>query len=221
MKRDVELVRKGQLFHSGALLPLFKRGCIVLLLLSASACGGSTSPTAPSPNTFHAELTDAAGDAVASASVPNLPDLAHGTVDVSGGTITFNIQFVSGTFDRQSTRITIELDTDQNVVTGIAGAAGVGIDYILDLWAPTNQATVQQAIPATCATGGACYSVVGGSPLNFGTDSMAVTVSLATLGNASGRLNYRVFAYVSPQGTAATVVADVMPDINRAPAHVP
>jgi hypothetical protein len=198
-----------------------KRGCLVLFLISAAACGGSNSPTAPSTSTFHAEVTDPAGDAVASAGVLKPPDLVHGTVDVSGGTITFNIQFASGTFDRQSTRATIELDTDQNAATGIMGAAGVGIDYTLDMWAPTNQATIQQATPTTCAAGGLCYSGIGGAPLAFGTDSMAVTVSLATLGNASGRMNYRVFAYASPQGTAPTIVADVMPNINLAPAHVP
>jgi len=46
-------------------------------------------------------------------------------------------------------------------------------------------------------------------------------VPLAMLGNASGRFNYRVFAYASPQSTTPTVVADVMPDITLPPAHVP
>ena len=80
---------------------------------------------------------------------------------------------------------------------------------------------VQQAMPAACAAGGSCYADVGTVALNFGVDSMAATVPLALLGNASGRLNYRVFAYASPQSRTPTVVADVMPDINLAPAHVP
>jgi len=41
------------------------------------------------------------------------------------------------------------------------------------------------------------------------------------LGNASGRLNYRVFTSASPQATTPTVIADVMPDIALPPAHVP
>jgi hypothetical protein len=187
-----------------------------------AACGSHTpgSTTAPSMNIFHAEVADPTGD-VASSGVLNPPDLVHGTVDVTSGTVTVTIQFASGTFDRQSTRLSIELDTDQNPATGIVGAAGVGIDYGLDVWAPTNQAKVQQAIPAACAAGGSCYSDVGVVALSFGVDSMAATVPLAMIGNTSGRLNYRVFAYASPQSTIPTAVGDVMPDVNLAAAHVP
>jgi hypothetical protein len=171
--------------------------------------------------TFHVEVTDPVGDAVASPGVPNSPDLVHGTVDVIGGSITFTIQFAPGTLDRQTTRLTIELDTDQNPSTGITGASGLGIDYILDMWAArTTQTLIQQAMPTTCSSGGVCYMDVGTASLSLGTDSMAATVPLATLGSASGRVNYRVFAYAS-QSTTPTVVADVMPDINLSPAHVP
>jgi len=36
--------------ESGALVRMFKRGCVVLILISASACGGNDTPTSPSPN---------------------------------------------------------------------------------------------------------------------------------------------------------------------------
>jgi len=187
-----------------------------------SAACGNNGPTAPSsPSLFHAEVTDPIGDAVASAGVPNPPDLVHGTVDVAGGNLTLTIQFAPGTFDRQTTHLTIELDTDQNPATGIF-AGSVGIDYIVDMWAArTPQTLVQQATPTTCAAGGACYVQVGTTSVTVGTDSMTATVPLVMLGNASGRLNYRVFAYGSPQLTTPTVVADVMPDISLPPAHVP
>jgi hypothetical protein len=191
-------------------------------VILTAACGSSTtSPgTAPSANTFHAEVADPAGDAIASAGVLNPPDLVHGTVDVAGGSVTFNIQFAAGTFDRQSTRVSIELDIDQSSATGIGGA-GLGIDYVLDMWAPTNQAKVQQAMPAACAAGGPCYGDTASVALTFGVDSMTASVPLGLLGNASGRLNYRVFAYLSPQTTTPITVADVMPDINLAAAHAP
>ena len=148
--------------------------------------------------------------------------MVRGTVDVIGGSITFTVQFAPGTLDRQTTRLTIELDTDQNPSTGITGASGLGIDYVLDIWAArTTQALIQQAMPTTCFSGGVCYTDVGTASLSLGTDSMAATVPLAALGNASGRLNYRVFAYASPQSTTPTVTADVMPDINLPPTHVP
>src|SRR5262249_16474332 len=142
-------------------------------------------------------------------------------VDVNNGAVTFTVQFAPGTFDRQTTRLSIELDTDQNPSTGIVGAAGMGIDFVLDLWAPTNQTTIQQALPATCLTTNVCYSATGVVPLVFATEGMSATVPLTMLGNASGRLNFRVFAYFAPQATSPTVVADTMPDITLAPTHVP
>jgi hypothetical protein len=209
--------------HQNMTTPAIRLAIGAATAILTAACGGNTpsSTTAPSANTFHAEVADPAGDAVASPGVQNPPDLVHGTVDVSSGAVTFTIQFASGTFDRQSTRLSIELDTDQNPATGIVGAAGLGIDYLLDVWAPANQTKVQQAVPAACAAGGSCYSDVGAVALSFGADSMAATVPLALLGNASGRLNYRVFAYFSPQSTTPSAVADVMPDISLAAAHVP
>jgi hypothetical protein len=191
------------------------------IAIVAAACGGS-SPSSPttSTSTLHAEVADPSGDAVTSPGGLNTPDLVHATLDVSNASVTVTIQFASGTFDRQSARLTIELDTDQNPATGIV-AAGLGIDYLLDEWALTNQTRVQQAMPAACAAGGSCYADTGAVALSFGPDSMTATVPLAMLGNASGRLNYRVFAYASPQSTTATVIADVMPDINLPAAHVP
>ena len=196
----------------------------VLLAVALIAINCGSSPTTGSPiasATLHAEVSDAVRDAVPSLGVPTPPDMVHGTVDVSNGNATITIQFASGTMNPQTTRLTIELDTDQNASTGIMGASGVGIDYVLDLWASrTNQTLVQQAMPTTCANGGLCYTDVGTASVTLGADTMSTTVSLAMLGNASGRMNFRVFTYGSPQGTPI-VVADVMPDIALPPAHVP
>jgi len=191
-------------------------------LLLQIACGGSsTSPTtSPGTSSLHAETSDPAGDAVPSAGVPNPPDLVHATVDVAGDTATFNVQFAPGTLNRQTTRVTIELDTDQNASTGIIAAGPLGIDFILDMYAPGTQTTVERATPSTCGQG-ACYSIVGSASLTVGADTMTAVVSLAMLGNASGRLNYRVGTYVWPQPTTPTVNADFMPNFELPPAHVP
>ena len=201
-----------------------ERFVLLAFAVISGSCGSS--PTAGSPSsaamTFHAEVSDPVGDAVTSSGVPSPPDLVHGTVDVANGHVTFAIQFASGTMNPQTTRLTIELDTDQNASTGITGASGLGIDYVLDLWAsrPT-QTLVQQATPMACSSGGMCYTDVGTASVTLGADAMSTTVPLAMLGNASGRMNFRVFAYASPQSTTPTVVADVMPDIALPPAHVP
>jgi hypothetical protein len=98
----------------------------------------------------------------------------------------------------------------------------MGIDYVLDIWPARSPSTFTlQATPATCSSGGTCYVQVGTSTGTVGTNSLTTTTPLSMLGNATGRLNYRVLAYTSPATTTPTVVADVMRDISLPPAHIP
>src|SRR5262245_10039888 len=98
---------------------------IVGVFAAATACSSSTTPTAPSTpvtasitvNAFHGEITDGAGDAVASATVPTPPDLIQGTLDVADGNLKITFKFAPGTLSA-STVVTILLDTDQNPATG-------------------------------------------------------------------------------------------------------
>ncbi len=186
------------------------------------ACGSNTtsSPTAPSANTFHAETIDPAGDAVAPVGVANPPDLVRGTVDVSSGNITLTIQFAAGTLNPQTTRVAVELDSDQDPSTGNRVAGPLGVDYLLDLYA-ASQTTISRATPSTCASGGQCYTPIGTASLTLGPDTMTATVPLPTLGTASGRMNFRVGTYVFPSPTTPTTSGDWMPDITLPPAHVP
>src|SRR4051812_546209 len=86
---------------------------------SSSSTMPSSSSTAPTStlNTFHADVSDAAGDAVASVAVPTPPDLIHGTLDVGGANLRATFQFAPGTLG-PSAVVTILLDTDQNPATG-------------------------------------------------------------------------------------------------------
>jgi hypothetical protein len=144
----------------------------------------------------------------------------HATVDVNSGSLMLTIQFATGTLNPQSTRLTIELDTDQDAFTGNRAAGPLGVDYVLDMYA-ASQTAILQATPTTCSSGGQCYTQVGTASLTVGADTMLTTVPLAMLGNASGRMNLRVGSYVFPPPTTPTPMADWMPDINLAPAHVP
>jgi hypothetical protein len=198
---------------------------LIGVFVAATACGsssttpsGTVSTTTPSGsvNTFHAEVTDAAGDAVVSAAVPTPPDLIHGTLDVGGGNLTVTFQFAPGTLSRPSTVVTILLDTDQNPATGF-NDTGYGIDYGVSLYAST-EAFIQKANPSSCASGGNCYTPVGAASIRLGTDTMATTIPLSMLGNADGRLNYRVFAGAPANQTITT---DVMPDMTLPSARVP
>src|SRR5712691_10854427 len=145
------------------------------LLLVASACSSSTGPVGPATasSSLHGEVTDPVGDALADPRVPTSPDLVHATADVTAGSLTFVIiQFAPGTLDRQTTRVSLLLDTDQDGSTGISQADGIGADYSVDLAAGTSQAAVNKADPVSCAARLSCFTSVGTVPLTFVTDGM-------------------------------------------------
>jgi hypothetical protein len=188
-------------------------------LVAAAACGGST--TTPTGTALHGEVSDATGDVLADPSVPVSPDLVRGTVDVSGGNVAVAIRFAPGTFDRATSRVTVELDTDQNPSTGLR-TSGLGVDWALDLWAATGQAGVLQATPATCPAD-PCYRQVSATPLIIIADGMTVTMPLSTFGSVDGRMSFRAFTYASRPAASslATFPTDIMPDLAAAPGHVP
>src|SRR5436309_2453203 len=90
--------------------------CFAALVLLSAGCGLPPGPSdSPSTaTTVHGDVNDPAGDAISDTRVRVSPDLIHATADVAGGNITFTIQFASGTFDRQTTRVSVLLDTDLN-----------------------------------------------------------------------------------------------------------
>ena len=200
---------------------------VATLLVAAISCGGSTTapPTPPAtapptPSaTAHGEVSDPIGDTLSDSRVPISPDLVHATVDVANGNITFVIQLASGTFDRQSTRIVVLLDTDQDGSTGIRQPDGLVADYGVDLEASTSQATVTKADPAGCAANLPCFNTIGSAPVTFVTDGMRVTVSLSLLGNDDGRMSFQLNSnvFVTP---STAIGFDLMPDVNLPPGSV-
>jgi hypothetical protein len=143
-------------------------------------------------------------------------------VDVASGNITFTIQFAPGSLDRQTTRLTIELDTDLNPSTGIPAGPGLGIDYVVDMWASPTQTLIEKAIPTgACTQSSPCYTTVGTAPLSLTTDGMQATVPLSLLGSGDGRLAFRVFANAYPPlAGSTTMISDVMPDLTLPPGRV-
>src|SRR3982074_374358 len=91
---------------------------VAAMLLAAAGCGGRR-PRLTAGSTRHSDVSDPIGDARPVPDYSTPPDLVHGTVDVVDRNITFTIQFAPGTFDRTSTRVTIQLDTDEVQSTGI------------------------------------------------------------------------------------------------------
>jgi hypothetical protein len=189
-----------------------------MAVLFASACGGSTA--APSPAALHAEIGDPAGDALPDPSDRISPDLIHGTIDVSNGTLTVAVRFAPGAFDPATSRLTVQLDTDQNASTGIR-AGNLGVEYVIDMFAAAGRAGILKAIPTgACTQTDPCYVQASTAPLSVATDGMMVTLPLSAVGSSDGRLLFRVLSYLSMAGLSAAV-DDAMPDMALAPAHVP
>lgn len=197
------------------------RAALLAVLLVSGCSGGSTSPAAPSgtASTLHAEVTDPRGDTSADPLVPNPPDLVHATVDAAGGNLTIAVQFGPGTFDRQTTRVSIVLDTDRDPTTGIVQAGGIGADYGLDAVAAAGQATVTKADPAACAARSSCFNAVGSVPLSVVTDGFQFSVPLSLVGSGDGRLTFRLSSYVIV-ATLAPITFDFMPDASLPPGRL-
>jgi hypothetical protein len=200
------------------------RAASMTVVLAAGACSNSTAPdrvppTIPPP--LHGDVTDPVGDAVADARIAISPDLVRATADVvaGSGSVTVAIQFAPGTFNRQTTRVSVLLDTDQDGSTGNRQVSGLGADYGLDLDAATGLAAVTKANPSACAARLSCFDPVGLVSITPGTDGMQVTVPLSMLGNDDGRLNFQMSAYVMV-APLTPVVVDFMPDSSLPPGRV-
>src|SRR2546423_1853444 len=115
------------------------------------ACGGSKTPSSPSPTPVASMLTGTASDSkgdrqsVLGVSIP--PDLVSATIDVSGGMVTIVVTFAPGTLEPTFTLFSVLLDTDESPATGNAGtgadATTFGWDYSISGVNPQGSTTAQ------------------------------------------------------------------------------
>jgi hypothetical protein len=190
---------------------------ITAVALAAVSCGSST--TAPS-TALHADVRDPTGDARSDPRVAVAPDLVRVTVDVSGNLVTFSVQMAPGSLDRQTTRVSVLVDTDRNGSTGIRQGDGLGADYAIDMAASTSQATIAQADPAGCDAHASCFTPLASLSMSFITDGMQVTAPLSSFGSSDGRMNFLAHSYTLI-GSTPSADLDYVPDVNLAPGHVP
>jgi hypothetical protein len=196
-----------------------RRAVVAAAAIIAAACGGSQSaPTAPASTTLRADVTDPVGDTLSDPRLPVAPDLVHATATVENGSLTLVVSFAPGTFDRQTTRLAVLLDTDQNPATGIRQGTTLGADFALDLFAPNNQTTITKADEAGCAARQSCFVNSGSGTLTLAADAMQAVIPLSALGNTSGRMTFFVNSYVIVAALTPTPF-DWLPDTNLAPAR--
>jgi hypothetical protein len=198
---------------------------VCALIVAAASCGGSSTAPAIAPAPLHGETDDAIGDTFTFVNgVPVPPDLVHATADVTAGNIAFVIQLAPGTLDRQTTRLSILLDTDQTAVTGIRQQNDLGADYGIELAASTGQATITKANGVGCAIPApvpACFTQIGSASINVGQDVIQVTVPLSLIGNDDGRLSFQVFSSTVVSTSPLSVIGtDAMPNVTAPAARV-
>jgi hypothetical protein len=110
----------------------------------------------------------------------------------------FRLRLRPGSFEPAATSFEIDLDTDQNASTGLAG-----IEHrVLVSAAGGKGADVTRAI-------GTGYTVVGTVPVTVVEDGCDVAVPRSLLGDDDGRFDFRVRVYAQP---ALPLVIDVLPD---------
>lgn len=181
-------------------------------VLATVRCGGSSAAPSSTTSALRADIADPPGDALADARVPASPDIVRVTADVTGATITWVVQLRSGTLDRQTTRVTIDLDTDQNASTGNPQWNTFGADYAIDLNPNAAQAIIVKADPPGCAAHLSCFTPVDSVPLTVGTDRLQANVPLSLLGQDDGRMNFWLGTNVLVAGQFPSSFVDVAPD---------
>ena len=184
-------------------------------------CGDSsngTSITGPSPSgssPLSGMLTDPAGDVVATAQVPNPPDVIAATIDVANQTLTVRVTFALGTLAPQ-TGFRVYLDTDENAATGSPIFTGegnntIGADYGVAGLNPhdPSRAALQRNI-----TGGA-PSFLGLLDVVTEANGRRLSIPLAQLGGDDGWLLFKVDCYqvIASSGTTQTIAqGDLIPN---------
>ena len=179
--------------------------CVIATLVSAGACvARSTRPSIPAtvptaPRQIHAEVRDSSVDALPDSRVPVSPDIVLAIIDVGHDEVVFRLRHRPGSFDSATTRLAIDLDTDQDASTGSAG-----IEYNVFIFPAGGKGA---DVARTTSTG---HTVVGTVVVSAVADGCDVAVPLSLLGSDDGRFDFRVLVYAQQ---SLPLVIDVLPDI--------
>jgi len=186
------------------------------LVASSSGVASVTSNAFDVTGGFFGSATDPARDALPSSVSPS-PDLVSASATAVNGNLELSLRFAPGTFSQATTGIQIYLDTDQNPGTG--GQLGspsapldggvLGWDYEVTISGGVNANVIQYLISGPVAVGAS-------APILYSANGIDVTVPLSLLGNASGKLNFKVTTSVGQPA----FITDALPDIGLPPVVV-
>ena len=180
-----------------------------LTLLSCLGCGSGTQPETP--------LIGMATDPVGDMTRPGA-DLVSGRIEVIDGEVLISVRWAPGTFIRDTSRVTLLLDTDQNPLTGALGinsthtvdADVIGSEFVFEFGATSRSTDIVRHVyinPDNWSLQDldCCISYPG--------DGIDVRFSLAMLGDDDGLMDFKMVSSVDVEPGGFSGWLDVMPDV--------
>jgi hypothetical protein len=192
-------------------------GVVLAAGLHAGSAAAATVPCSGLPGS----LSDPAGDAFFFGGPTPSPDIVCAGAQVSGGNLLLRVGFAPGTFDPATTRVSFNLDIDQNPATGFSGitngnadSAVMGVEYLVEFGSNYNIGLAWvETVPG--------LSVLGTGPVEFFDDGMVATVLLSLLGD-DGLFNFKTTVQTQNPPTqqfpvSFTIIQDFASDLGLAP----
>ena len=166
------------------------------------------------PEVLVGRLTDPAGDVDVNAGEP---DLVSATVHRDGTDLIFRVRFASESFDADTTRAQLILDTDRTASTGHPGVNSgcvddngiIGAEFLVNLLG-TSGTVLKYA--GTCNS----FTVVSTFSFNPVPGGFEIRLPLSVIEETDGALNFKVVTSTALGGGTFTGVLDYMSDVGEA-----
>jgi hypothetical protein len=192
-----------------------------------AACGDLGGPGEAG---WHLEVTDPVGDRMLTGNIlaPGA-DLASATIEATGDSIHISVRWAPGTFDPDSSRVTITLDLDPDPATGAGGlnapetldADLIGGDLLIKLgdWPAVGGPIEIMDFVGRRLNGRPDYHTT--SPaccFHLATDGMDAAFASWAMRDADGDVNVEFVSTMKRSATTYSGIQDRMPDAGMLPA---
>jgi hypothetical protein len=151
-------------------------------------------------------------------------DLVSGQIEVIGGEVFISIRWAPGTFVRDTSRVTLHLDTDENPLTGSRGinathtvdADMIGSEFMFKFGATGRSTDITHY-----AFSDAGWNVQDlGCCVSYSGDGVDIRFPLGLLGDDDGFMAFKMVSAVDVEPGGFSGWLDVMPDVGLPAARV-
>lgn len=184
-------------------------------VISSMGCENGTQPETP----LLGIATDPLGD------MPRRgADLVWGQIEVVDGEVLISIRWAPGTFVRDTSRVTLHLDTDQNPLTGSLGinathtvdAEIIGSEFMFRFGATGRTTDITRY-----SFSGAGWNIQDlDCCVSYPGDGVDITFPLGMLGDDDGLMDFKMVSAVDVEPGGFSGWLDVMPDVGLPAARV-